>query len=207
MTKPNSRERILSRLRQTNDFAWEAPYVVPSPVIDVMPAPENLVSTFKQELDLIGGEAFLVENQKDMLSGLTEVLKSANIASVCCEDAHIGEILSEAGILVNQDYSSLVAVTGCDFLVARSGSVLVSSLSGKGRKVHVSAQTHIVLAGASQIRPFIRDAIASFKMKYENLPSWFTLITGPSRTADIEKTLVTGVHGPKRLIVFIDVAS
>ncbi len=203
----DSRERILNRLRQTIDVAWKVPEMVPSPVIDVMPAPQNLVATFKQELESIGGEVCLVETHKELLSGLTVVFKTENVNSVCCVDKHVEDVLSQIGISVNQNYSALVAVTGCDYLVARSGSVLVSSQSGKGRKVHVSAQTHIVLASASQLRPFIRDAIASFKIKYEVLPSWFAFITGPSRTADIEKTLVTGVHGPKRLIVLIDVAS
>jgi len=50
----------------------------------------------------------------------------------------------------------------------------------------------------------IKDAIGSMKEKYQdNLPSLITLATGPSRTADIEKTLVVGVHGPKEVFCFL----
>jgi L-lactate dehydrogenase complex protein LldG len=50
----------------------------------------------------------------------------------------------------------------------------------------------------------VKDALISLQKKYNNqLPSFLTLATGPSRTADIEKTLVVGVHGPKEVFVFL----
>ena len=50
----------------------------------------------------------------------------------------------------------------------------------------------------------LKDGFKRLKNKYgQNLPSMVCNITGPSRTADIEKTLVLGAHGPKELIVFL----
>ena len=65
-------------------------------------------------------------------------------------------------------------------------------------------ESHIVIANVSQVVPELRDALSGIKKKYAgNFPSQITTITGPSRTADIEKTLVMGAHGPKELYVFM----
>jgi L-lactate dehydrogenase complex protein LldG len=66
----------------------------------------------------------------------------------------------------------------------------------------VSPEIHVIYAGLSQLVPFIKDGFD--KVGTNGNPSWIGLITGPSRTADIEKTLVLGAHGPKSLLVFID---
>jgi L-lactate dehydrogenase complex protein LldG len=61
-----------------------------------------------------------------------------------------------------------------------------------------------VIANTSQIVPDIKDALTGMKERYgKNLPSLVSVITGPSRTADIEKTLVMGAHGPKELYLFL----
>ena len=62
----------------------------------------------------------------------------------------------------------------------------------------------MVVAYTSQLVPDIKDALRNIKQKYDNnLPSFISFITGPSRTADIEKTLIIGAHGPKELYVFL----
>jgi L-lactate dehydrogenase complex protein LldG len=63
---------------------------------------------------------------------------------------------------------------------------------------------HIVIAFTSQIVKDIDEGLILIKKKYKSgFPSMISLITGPSRTADIEKTLVYGAHGPKELILFL----
>jgi len=89
-------------------------------------------------------------------------------------------------------------------LVARTGSILVSSSSQSGRQLNVFPPIHIVLAHVSQLVNYLDDALISIQQKYgDDLPSAISTITGPSRTADIEKTLVLGAHGPKEFIVFL----
>ena len=96
------------------------------------------------------------------------------------------------------------AITECEFLVARTGSVLISSASYGGRQLNVFPPVHIVIAKRSQLVPFVTDALQALQEKYLGaLPSLVSLISGPSRTADIEKTLVMGAHGPRKLYVFI----
>jgi len=95
-------------------------------------------------------------------------------------------------------------LTGCEFLVAHLGSVLISSAQISGRRLNVFPETHIVVANEVQIVDFLDNALEKLQEKYKNkLPSLISNITGPSRTADIEKTLVMGMHGPKTLIVII----
>lgn len=70
--------------------------------------------------------------------------------------------------------------------------------------MNVFPASHIVFAHTNQIVLDIKDAMRGLKEKYPNgLPSMISLITGPSRTADIEKTLVMGAHGPEELYVFL----
>lgn len=97
-----------------------------------------------------------------------------------------------------------ITVTLCESLVARTGSILISSGQAAGRKLHGFPDVHVVLANSEQIVPDIQDAFAALKSKYKGeIPSLVSLVSGPSRTADIEKTLVLGAHGPKEIYVFL----
>jgi L-lactate dehydrogenase complex protein LldG len=71
--------------------------------------------------------------------------------------------------------------------------------------MHIFPPVHIVVACESQLVNYVEDALLAIRQKYgKDLPSAITTITGPSRTADIEKTLVLGAHGPKEIVVFIE---
>lgn len=97
-----------------------------------------------------------------------------------------------------------VSVTFCESLVARTGSIVLSSAQYSGRTVSVYAPIHICIAFTSQLVYDVKDALVLLKEKYgNNLPSQVSFATGPSRTADIEKTLVVGVHGPKEVYCFL----
>lgn len=95
-------------------------------------------------------------------------------------------------------------ITECDALIAQTGSVLVTSRSAGGRALSVLPPHHVVIARREQL---LRDLPAAFqflKQKYgANYPSMMSFITGPSRTGDIERILVLGAHGPKKLTVFL----
>lgn len=93
--------------------------------------------------------------------------------------------------------------TRCDCLVAQTGSIFVSARDG--RAASVLPEVHNVIARRDQIVPDLPAAFALLRQRYgKRWPSTLTLITGPSRTADIEKILVKGAHGPKRLGLFFE---
>jgi L-lactate dehydrogenase complex protein LldG len=108
-------------------------------------------------------------------------------------------------ITSSQDMSDIEAgISLCECLVARTGSVILSAAGDYGRALPVYAPVHITIAFANQVVWDISDGIQLMRQKYpESLPSMISLTTGPSRTADIEKTLVVGVHGPKEVYVFL----
>jgi L-lactate dehydrogenase complex protein LldG len=98
-------------------------------------------------------------------------------------------------------------ITTAEALVALTGSVLVSAACG-GRGASVVAPVHIVLASSDQLVPDLDAAFARMRERntaFQN--SYVCLITGSSRTADIEKILVMGAHGPIRLIVILAMTS
>jgi L-lactate dehydrogenase complex protein LldG len=95
-----------------------------------------------------------------------------------------------------------VGITECDALIAQTGTVLLTSASAGGRALSVLPPHHVVLARRAQLLPDLPSAFARIQEKYgTSYPSMISLITGPSRTGDIERILVLGAHGPKRLTV------
>lgn len=100
--------------------------------------------------------------------------------------------------------SCAVGITGCDALVAQTGSVLLTSRSAGGRAVSVLPPHHVVLARKTQLVADLPEALALIKRQYApDYPSFISFITGPSRTGDIERILVLGAHGPKKLTVIL----
>jgi len=97
--------------------------------------------------------------------------------------------------------ASQATITLCELLVAQTGSVLVSAANG-GRQATVVAPAHIVFAKLDQLVPDLEAAMARiYERGIASKNSYVCLNTGSSRTADIEKILIMGAHGPGRLIV------
>ena len=97
--------------------------------------------------------------------------------------------------------SCVVGISVADHLVARTGSIVIySSLSG-GRRLSVLPPFHVFLARSSQLVFSLEDALSS--IEEDQGSSYFGIINGPSRTADIEKILVMGAHGPKLIAVIL----
>lgn len=93
-----------------------------------------------------------------------------------------------------------IGLTACDALVAQTGSVLVTTRTAGGRALSVLPPHHVVLARRDQLLPDLPAAFALLKATYgTNYPSFISVITGPSRTGDIERILVLGAHGPREL--------
>ncbi len=95
-------------------------------------------------------------------------------------------------------------ITGCEYLLARTGTILLTAARRPGRALSVYTPVHIVIATLQQLLPDIAEGIENIKNDYgDNLPSALFFTSGPSRTGDIEKTLVMGVHGPIEVHLFL----
>lgn len=95
-------------------------------------------------------------------------------------------------------------ISGCDFLVAQTGSVIVTAKSAGGRALSVLPPHHVVVARIGQLLPDLPAAFDAVEERYApDYPSFLSVITGPSRTGDIERILVLGAHGPRQLTVLL----
>lgn len=166
------------------------------------------ITCFKNELESINGVCVICDDEADLYAKLKAFVEKRELPYLFCRDTYIAQQLESCEIPFSFDQARFEAmqagITGCEFLVARTGSVLVSSAAQSGRQLNVFPPIHIVLAHVSQLVNYLDEAFVAMQNKYDdNLPSIVSTITGPSRTADIEKTLVLGAHGPKEFIVFL----
>jgi len=201
MATSAAKENILKRIRQ----ALSNPVPLPFPLSEgagavFQPATDSLEVLFAEEFTKIQGKfAFCVDEQELRLQ-VQQLITTKDWAKIFCNEDKWNQQFSNTINLPGCDAS----ITGCEFLVARTGSIVMSAAQQSGRTVSVYAPVHICIAYTSQLVFDIKDALQSLKEKYAgNIPSLITFASGPSRTADIEKTLVTGVHGPKEVYLFL----
>ena len=198
----DSKEIILNKLKSSNlekdDLEIEAK---PDNGFD---CPHSLLDSFLERLESVSGKGFVINDCEEFARMIKTFSVEKKWEKIYCSDIELSVLLENEEIVLLKEEPEKgnydVAITKCESLISLTGSVLVSSGNGSGRKVYVTPDVHVVYAGFSQLKPFIKDGLKSVN----NNPSWIGLITGPSRTADIEKTLVLGAHGPKELLVFID---
>ena len=209
MKDSTSREKVLKKVRNALINKLENPFKNVDFLSPVMVSQEEAPDVqFAIKLNESGGTFIYCANENDVGDNLKALIERESWKNIYCNDNKILELLSPSEIDINnspEDFSSVkVGITSCDFLISRFGSVMVSSGLGSGRQIFVYPETHVVIAYTSQVVPELKDALTGIKKKYAgNFPSQITVITGPSRTADIEKTLVMGAHGPKSLYVFM----
>lgn len=205
----NSRQEILQRIAAAEKgrlaFVDTSEFNVDEIYKPIVP---DAVTCFKNELETISGQCILCNDESDLYAKLAEFVLKNSFPFLYCRDSYIISQLDKYKIPFStnsDDFEGMQAgITGCELLVARTGSVLVSSASESGRQMNIFPPVHIVLAHSSQLVSLPEDAYMLLQEKYDNsLPSTISTITGPSRTADIEKTLVLGAHGPKEFIVFL----
>ncbi|RYY71625.1 MAG: lactate utilization protein B/C [Chitinophagaceae bacterium] len=206
MSTSPSKENILKRIRK----ALSNPVPLPFPESEgsqsvYKVATEDDAIVFAEEFTKLQGKFAFCVNEQDLLQQLSNLFKEQGWTKIYCKEPAFIALLNSLSI---EPYSTLpdcdVSITGCEYLVARTGSMVLSSAQVSGRTTSVYAPVHICVAYNSQLLFDVKDALQFMKEKYkENFPSFVTFATGPSRTADIEKTLVTGVHGPKEVYCFL----
>jgi len=208
MDEITSKEKILKAIRNGLMNRQPNPYASVNTDKAVLQSVEDSIELhFAQELSELGGKFIFVESENELANTLSLIIKEENFGPVFCVNPELQAHLLSGGIEYMSEDHELEEIksglTECEFLIARFGSVLMSSGLKSGRKLHAWPEIHLVVAYASQLVPEISDAVIGMREKYNGfLPSMITLVSGPSRTADIEKTLVMGAHGPRELFVF-----
>jgi L-lactate dehydrogenase complex protein LldG len=176
-----------------------------SPVFDFLKNTDtNLEKSFEGRITGLNGKFFRCNSITEFHYKFRQLLSQLNYNSIFSIEENIRNLLPPDLHVTNQFSENCdISVTGCEFLIAQTGSVVVTTNQTGSRKIISFPTTHIVVAKKGQLIDKLSDAIALLSEKYNNnFPSQLTVITGPSRTADIEKTLVMGAHGPKDVIIF-----
>ena len=203
----SAKKNILKKIKQ----ALATPVPVPfktTPLTQIFkPQTEDLEITFAENFTELLGKFSFCFSTAELINQLQSLLTARSWKNIFIKDDALEQTLKEAGLNINytKDLANCdAAITGCEYLVARTGSIVLSTAQQSGRTISVYAPVHICIAYTSQLIYDIEDALKSIQKKHlQNFPSLITFATGPSRTADIEKTLVTGVHGPKEVFCFL----
>jgi L-lactate dehydrogenase complex protein LldG len=203
-----SKENILKKIRQALGHSTPQPFTHSENNPKIFTPPEQEIEVeFAEQFTKLQGKFIYCINRQELAFQLSSLAKKSNWQKIYCLDENLlnstGDVIRENIVkegLANCD----AALTACECLVARTGSIVLSSVQAGGRTASVYAPIHICIAFTNQLVYDIKDALQLVKDKYgDHLPSLVSFATGPSRTADIEKTLVVGVHGPKEVYCFL----
>jgi L-lactate dehydrogenase complex protein LldG len=225
----SERENILGRIREalqvkaplpgSHGHACEDHSSTESPAAHAREWLPSVGKSIEEQFDLFARNAADLKADFQLLASRDE-LKAALARLAAAEKwqriaSHDGELCNLASrslglpvLLTDKGYDAQemekcdAGITECDALVAQTGGVVVTSRSTGGRALSVLPPHHIVVARREQLVADLPAAFALLQQRYApDYPSMISFITGPSRTGDIERILVLGAHGPKKLTI------
>jgi L-lactate utilization protein LutC len=185
----------------------------------------DVCESLAAEVIAVGGEAYLVDDLSAARAVIVRLCGEAQAKTALCwqhellDRLRLADLLSRSGI-GQSNYASLtkldeasrrtailaadVGITSCDFALAETGSLVMLARPGQERVASLLPPLHIAMVERAQILPDVYDAADRMQaLGFDGLPSNAVLITGPSKTGDMELELTTGVHGPGRWCVII----
>ena len=169
---------------------------------------EEIDILFAKEFKKLSGKFLFCEDIFEFKEMFLQLKTNEKWENFYIEDAKINKLFNQLNISLASDNilkNCHASISTCETLVARTGTIIISSEQQGGRTTNVYAPIHICIAYSHQISLHLQTYLKKIKPKFEKklLPSLITFISGPSRTADIEKTLVVGIHGPKEVYLFL----
>lgn len=203
MKVSQSKENILKKIRKALTQSTPLPFPASEGTGSVYkPAKQEMEIEFGEQFSKLLGKFVYCANIAEMQEQLQSIATHNNWKNIHYKEDALTGILP--GVTRYEDLNNCdAAVTTCEALVARTGTIIMSAAQ-QGRTPSVYAPVHICIAYTNQLVYDVKDGLQLIKEKYAGkIPSLVTFATGPSRTADIEKTLVVGVHGPKEVYVFL----
>jgi len=177
---------------------------------------------FSEALTAAGGICHLVPDRPSAIARILQLVQAASARRLLLgrnpllDSLNLQDPLRAAGseILLADSlppaerkdslFSADLGISGVDYLIAETGTVVLMAQPGEPRSLSLLPPVHIAVAERSQLLPDLFDLFepALWKLR-QGLPSHLGLITGPSKTGDIELRLVTGVHGPREIHVVL----
>ena len=217
----SARDAFLQRVRQAvaeGNRAGGAPALPTRGNVGYQGAGPDAVARFVQELAAAGGFAHLVLDHSAAVAQVIELVRASGARRVLLGRGRVldalplFEALRKAGVEVTRVdelppgdcreplFAADVGISEPDYLIAETGTLAVSARPEEPRSLTLLPPVHIAVADPTHLLPDLFDLFACYP---EGLPSCLALITGPSKTGDIELRLVTGVHGPGQVHVVL----
>ncbi len=224
---PSSRHAFLERVRQAvrdGNRPGDAADIPARGHVGYQGAGADPVERFRAELTYWGGRAYLVPDRAAAVAQVLELVRAKAGRKVLLGRASLHaaasfqEQLQADGLEVlmvdaftaencrDPFFAADIGISGVEYLIAETGTLVVTTSPGQPRSVSLLPPIHIAVAERSQLIPDLFDLFAGLPKRDDGtpeMPSCLTLITGPSKTGDIELRLVTGVHGPGELHVVL----
>jgi L-lactate dehydrogenase complex protein LldG len=221
----NNREIILGRIREALKITAQHPTfddeTLTSPSISFQkwlpPVGETLeeqIELFRQNVENLKAEFRVCADMNEAVQFVKKLaandgwkkigLHRGELTDAVARELNLEKVQTDNGYAVNNLENCEAGLTECESLIAQTGSVLVSARSAGGRALSVLPPHHIVWARRNQMVPDLTVALRRAQEKFKGqFSSFLSFITGPSRTGDIERILVLGAHGPKKLTILL----
>ncbi len=168
---------------------------------------ENNINMFIDSVSELGVQVFQLLNVTEFKSHFQKVVATNGWSKFNCIDASLFKSLqldSNLGDWTDDTLDCEVAITGCEVIVARTGTIVMSSSQIYGRILPIHTPIHIIIGYEDLIVYDLPNAFERIQLKYQGgFPSALFFSSGVSSTGDIEKTLVRGVHGPEKVYVYL----
>jgi L-lactate dehydrogenase complex protein LldG len=177
----------------------------PKPAINA--APKALLERFQAKSELQSSTVDVVAREADVPAAVARYLTSMNLSKSAVAWPSLTVLdWAAAGLAVEgrgaRD-ADLVGITGCFCAVAETGTLMMCSSPATPAAVSLLPETHIAVVQASRIVAYMEEAWNLARKELGSLPRAVNFISGPSRTGDIEQTIVLGAHGPYRVHLVI----
>lgn len=217
----NERENIFARIKEALTLKAHAHHGHGLPTVaeqrGVMPTvgttTEEQFALFAKNASDLKATFKLVKDETELVAALKALSAAENWQRVATHKSPLAQAQTNAlglpTIVTDDGYDKHameqcdVGISECDALIAQTGTVLVTSKTAGGRALSCLPPHHVVIARREQMVADLPAAFALVKQRHwANYPSMISFITGPSRTGDIERILVLGAHGPKKLTIF-----
>ena len=189
----------------------------PPPAVAVTVRSESLLDLFKDSLEAVDGHCIIAHDESEVVNALTDIigsLQGTRLRGRCIaisDDLEVERLISQADLEIDElavtpSSSDIfrfdVGISRVQAAIAETGTLLLDSSRERHRLVSLVPPVHIAILKENQIVGTLGEALAILRQS-EQLTPIATLVTGPSRTADIELTLAIGVHGPQELYVVV----
>jgi L-lactate dehydrogenase complex protein LldG len=221
-----SKEQILNRIRLATAENKTHPVVLPPPpkVWDIQGlSTDEMIKNFQINLEAVKGELILCDHFDQALQKIDELFVAVGAKKIAVLDRSLSRKVAEqlsgkefifASDAPSHEESGTVfpeflakqdaGLVSPEYLLADTGSCLFAAPTAFDRLMTYMTPLSVVIAETSMLRENLPAVWPEMKPQLEKTTTGeFVIVTGPSRTADIEKILILGVHGPKRLVVFL----